>query len=88
MKTPAISGPRRKSGVNSPKHDPTVADTVAKGSSNGSATTDVHARISTLAYEFYEQRGRRDGHDVEDWLMAEQRVLTDKNPQTAEVQRP
>jgi hypothetical protein len=88
MKAHATSGPRRKSRVNSSKHDPTVVAAVATGSSNGSATTDVHARISALAYELYEQRGRRDGHDVEDWLMAEQRVLTDKNPQTAEAQRP
>lgn len=88
MKPPATSGPRRKSRVNSSKHDPTVADAVATGSSNGSATTDVHARIAALAYELYEQQGRRNGHDVEDWLMAEQRVLTDRNPQTAEVQKP
>ena len=27
--------------------------------------------IATKAYELYEQRGRTDGHDVEDWLRAE-----------------
>lgn len=80
MKPPATSGPRRKSRVDSSKHDPIVAEATATGSSNGNATTDVHARIAALAYELYEQRGRRDGHDVEDWLMAERRVLTDRNP--------
>lgn len=30
--------------------------------------------IARLAYEFYEMRGRQDGHDVDDWLSAE-RVL-------------
>jgi Protein of unknown function (DUF2934) len=29
---------------------------------------------SSFAYEFYEQRGYVDGHDVEDWLVAEQEV--------------
>ncbi len=27
--------------------------------------------IAQLAYQFYEERGRVDGHDVEDWLRAE-----------------
>ena len=30
-----------------------------------------HPEIARLAYEFYEQRGRQDGHDVEDWVAAE-----------------
>ena len=30
--------------------------------------------IARLAFEFYEKRGRHDGHEVEDWLSAE-RVL-------------
>jgi len=29
-----------------------------------------------LAYQFYEQRGREDGHELEDWLATEQGVLT------------
>jgi hypothetical protein len=80
MKSPATSGPRRKSRVNSSKQDPTAADAVATRSPNGSATTDVRAHIAALAYELYEQRGRWDGHDVEDWLVAEQRVLAERNP--------
>ena len=31
--------------------------------------------IATLAYALYEQRGREDGHALEDWLEAEQRVV-------------
>jgi len=27
--------------------------------------------IRHLAYDFYEQRGRLDGHDLDDWLQAE-----------------
>jgi hypothetical protein len=32
----------------------------------------VSVRIAEVAYELYEQRGRIDGHDVEDWLKAEE----------------
>jgi hypothetical protein len=31
----------------------------------------IEERIRLRAYELYEQRGRRDGHAVEDWLRAE-----------------
>ena len=30
--------------------------------------------IARLAYHFYETRNRRDGHDVDDWLAAEQEL--------------
>lgn len=30
--------------------------------------------IARLAYHFYETRGRRDGHDVDDWLSAEREL--------------
>ena len=30
--------------------------------------------IARLAYRFYETGGRRDGHDVDDWLSAEQQL--------------
>ena len=31
--------------------------------------------IARLAYRFYDRRGRHDGHDIEDWLIAEQQLL-------------
>lgn len=34
--------------------------------------------IAARAYELYVERGRSDGHDVEDWLRAE-RELTDQD---------
>jgi DUF2934 family protein len=37
---------------------------------NGSGDGIRH-RITEAAYELYEQRGREDGHDLEDWLEAE-----------------
>ncbi|HEY7128813.1 MAG TPA: DUF2934 domain-containing protein [Nitrospira sp.] len=35
---------------------------------------DLYARVAVLAYSFYEQRGRQDGHDVEDWTQAENTI--------------
>jgi len=35
---------------------------------------NVEGEIRRRAYELYEQRGREDGHDVEDWLCAEEQV--------------
>ena len=41
-------------------------------------TADVErpsrGEIARLAYDFYEMRGRRDGHDVDDWLSAERQL--------------
>ena len=34
-------------------------------------TTELDERIRRRAYDLYEQRGRLDGHDVDDWLQAE-----------------
>ena len=31
----------------------------------------IEQQIQKRAYELYEQRGRTDGHDLEDWLQAE-----------------
>ena len=35
---------------------------------------DTQELIRRLAYELYEQRGREDGHDLDDWLRAESDV--------------
>ena len=45
----------------------------------GKNTSDMAPRPSRdeaarLAYEFYEARGRQDGHDIDDWLSAEQQL--------------
>ena len=39
------------------------------------ATSSIDPQeVSRMAYELYEQRGREDGHDLEDWLKAERIV--------------
>jgi DUF2934 family protein len=41
-------------------------------------------QIQQRAYELYEQRGRTDGHDLEDWLQAECEIRgTEVNAATA-----
>jgi DUF2934 family protein len=34
----------------------------------------IEQQIQQRAYELYEQRGRADGHDLEDWLQAEYEI--------------
>jgi Protein of unknown function (DUF2934) len=40
--------------------------------------------IRLRAYQLYEQRGRQNGHDVEDWLQAEAEVFGKKPRASAE----
>jgi len=35
---------------------------------------DMQGQIRLRAYELYEERGRRDGHQMEDWIQAEREV--------------
>ncbi len=51
-----------------------MAATPSKASASiqhGSPVPNIEDEIRRRAYELYEQRGREDGHDVEDWLRAE-----------------
>jgi len=43
----------------------------------------VDEKISRRAYELYEQRGRRDGHELDDWLQAEAEVTAKKSKTSA-----
>jgi Protein of unknown function (DUF2934) len=36
---------------------------------------DIRERVAQRTFQLYEGRGREDGHDVEDWLQAEQEVI-------------
>lgn len=40
----------------------------------GGESGTQHDRISRRAYELWEQRGRQNGHELEDWLRAEREV--------------
>lgn len=36
--------------------------------------------IRSRAFALYESRGREDGHDLDDWLLAEQEVIAPPSP--------
>lgn len=44
---------------------------------------EVRERIAKKAYELYEQRGRQEEYDVEDWLEAEKLVRNEMNDRRA-----
>lgn len=48
-----------------------------------SEAEDLESRIRERAHELYEVRGREEGHEVEDWLRAEDELTA-----TAEVKPP
>ena len=39
---------------------------------------ELKYQIRLRAYELYEARGRKDGHQVEDWLRAEEEIAVKK----------
>jgi Protein of unknown function (DUF2934) len=39
---------------------------------------ELEFQIRERAYELYEARGREDGHDIEDWLRAEEEITQKK----------
>jgi hypothetical protein len=41
---------------------------------SSNAPEKIGEQISRRAYELYETRGREDGHDLEDWLRAEEEI--------------
>jgi hypothetical protein len=44
------------------------------GPNTGGRRAPIHDEIAQLAFNLYESRGRHDGHDVEDWLRAEEKL--------------
>jgi hypothetical protein len=55
-----------------PKPEVPTAQTTAK--KPAAFTLDLQEEIRIRAYELYEQRGTKDGHDLDDWLQAESEV--------------
>jgi hypothetical protein len=46
-------------------------------------STELEEQIRCRAYELYEQRGRADGYELEDWLRAEAEVSDSKREPVA-----
>jgi hypothetical protein len=56
---------------------PKVSPTSQKAGQTERAWKDAQTqdRIARLAYERYEQRGRQEGRDLEDWVNAERQLV-------------
>ena len=48
--------------------------TLAPKSDEPAVLIPIEQQIQQRAHELYEQRGRTDGHDLEDWLQAEREI--------------
>ena len=47
------------------------------------APENLEDRIRARAYELYEERGKEDGHDLDDWLRAEAEVTSSERRSAA-----
>jgi hypothetical protein len=54
-----------------------------KARNDGRTQVELAAEIRRRAYELYEQRGRANGHALEDWAQAEAEVLEPERRPTA-----
>jgi hypothetical protein len=52
----------------------TKPSTLAPKSEEPTVLIPIEQRIQQRAYELYEQRGRTDGHELEDWFQAESEI--------------
>jgi hypothetical protein len=70
-KIQSVSRPRQRAMPNPVESPPNKSTSTNQHDEQFQA---VHARISERAYALYEERGREDGHALENWLEAEQQV--------------
>ena len=52
-----------------------IAGERSMGEYTGRRLSPAHDGIAQLAFSLYESRGRKDGHDIEDWLRAERELV-------------
>jgi hypothetical protein len=45
--------------------------TLSTGTRASESPADIQEQVRRRAFELYEQRGSKDGHDLDDWLQAE-----------------
>jgi len=85
-------GSERKAATSDPSEQSQArasdADADSAAESNGEAQVSIlsvvefNARVARKAYGLFEQRGRHEGHDIEDWLEAERLVKEELLDQT------
>lgn len=64
-----------KTRIDHKKEEPLGRSAVRDSAHNASGDGEVLQRIAVRAYELYRERGAIDGHDLDDWLEAEQAIL-------------
>jgi hypothetical protein len=62
---------------------PTLAKPAPQTSQITKSTSELQEQIRRRAYELYEQRGRGDGHEMDDWLLAESELAQQEAMTTA-----
>ena len=67
---------------NPPKKPPTTV------TSEAIEAEDLESRIRQRAHELYEARGREDGHELEDWLRAEEELTENAEEKLPEKKTP
>jgi hypothetical protein len=62
----------------------TASVSIAKPEKGSLELTEELIRVR--AYQFYQERGCEDGHDLEDWLQAEAEIVGKKSAAPAEAE--
>ena len=60
------------------KPTPTMPSLLRAPNQTTESTSKPQEQIRRRAYELYEQRGRDDGHELDDWLLAESELAQQK----------
>ena len=74
-KKPKAAPSRKVSSSKKIKSKPDRVKTPTEAESQHRYFEDLGSRLAERAYELYVQRGKEDGHDIEDWLEAERQIL-------------
>ncbi len=64
--------------TNTMQHRTTMPTLLRTTHQRTKSTGELQEQIRRRAYELYEQRGRDDGHETDDWLQAESEVTQQK----------
>ena len=72
---PSTSSLRHSASLKTEKEKQQNKEARASMAQSKALSGEDHTRVAELAYALYEQHGREDGHDLEDWFNAEQRIM-------------
>lgn len=67
---------KQRISVKPPPSQETIIEEEEAALDTDAITGKDQGKIATLAYALYEQRGREEGFDLDDWLEAEQRLVS------------